>query len=218
MIIEFVGVPCSGKSRISHDLSEFIKGNNMRVCEKQYEMSHGANRIRRSTLKLLIALKECICHPCSSVRALSEIEDKVVWVNFLYVVGITKKNDFCILEQGLGQCVSSLYNGRNGEFNLIFNKINNLFPEKLDRTYVFIDVLPETIIKRMNMRSSGDDPFYCEHSNQEDFIESAIATVMKIKRVIKEKYGEDSVISIDNNEENSVQSIVGDLYHMLGVK
>ena len=121
VIIEFLGVPCSGKSQISHELAELIRESGKSVCEKQYELYHKQEQYKRVISKILKTIKMCILHPCISCRLLKKLDSMRCWLNYLDILGTTANDDILIFEQGLCQCIGALFDDKKIMYNCIRN-------------------------------------------------------------------------------------------------
>ncbi len=205
MIIEFTGIPCSGKSDISHRLGALLYRGGASVAQEQYILSHRCSKSKRIFLKLLTAIQECIRHPYRSYRALSYINDKTVWFNYLYVAGFRSKCDYVIFEQGICQCICSMFEGNAHQVDSVANLVDNLLPQNPDRLFVFVDVSPETVERRAQLRAENDRPFYVSSREDHHAVEMAIAVTGLLKRILQNRYGNEQVVSVNNDAENKSQ-------------
>lgn len=199
MIIEFTGAPCSGKSEISYQLGSLLVEDGSSVCQNQYHLSHGSPG-KRQIVKLLTSFKECICHPYRSLLALRHIKSMGIWLNYLYIVGSKANCDYLILEQGICQCASSLFDGIDITIDSVAKAMNALLPDQPDRKFVFVHVSAKTVLDRMALRPDYDQPFYAETEDPAGAIEKAVSITKLLETVIMQKYGIENVISVSNEE------------------
>lgn len=212
MIIEFTGAPCSGKSDISKKVGNLLQDDGKSVCQNQYLLSHNSGKFKRLLIKCGVALKNCILHPRKSLSALKAVKSKGIWLNYLYIVGCTSKCNYLIFEQGICQCIGSMFDGKIVSAETIVDITNTLLPEKPDRLFVFVDVSPKTIMERMELRPENDKPFYGLVGDPNCMIEKSVATVETIRNVIMNRYGSDCVITVNNDEYGRSKVVAGKIY------
>lgn len=200
IIIEFLGVPCSGKSQISHELAALIRESGKSVCEKQYELSHTQKQYTRVISKILKTIKMCVLHPCTSYRLLKKFGNKRCWINYLDILGTTANDDVLIFEQGLCQCIGSLFDNQKTDETGIRNLLDEILPEQADRALVFVSIDKSVLTKRMDLRE--DKPFYLNSDDVSAAIDGSINTAKILSDCWQSKYGDRYLISVSNNEDN----------------
>lgn len=62
-IVEFVGLPGSGKSTVSHAVAEILRGTREPVSERSFEIAHRAGPTRRRLAKGRLAVRAVLRHP-----------------------------------------------------------------------------------------------------------------------------------------------------------
>lgn len=199
-IIEFLGAPCSGKSQIAHELGALIKESGKSVCEGQYELSHEQKRYKRVISKILKTIKMCILHPCTSYRLLKKFGNKRCWINYLDILGTTSNKDVLIFEQGLCQCIGSLFDNRKADEEAIRHLFDDILPKQAERILVFVSIDKSVLIKRMELRD--DKPFYLNSDDISAAIDDSINTAKILSDCWQFRYGDRYFISVLNNEDN----------------
>ena len=200
VIVEFLGAPCSGKSQISHELGALIRESGKGVCEKQYALSHTQTSYKRALSKVLKTAKMCILQPCKSVRLLKNLGNKRCWINYLDILGSTTKEDVLIFEQGICQCIGSLYDNQTPNEATITNLLDAILPSKAERILVYVSIDKSVLTERMALRE--DKPFYANSDNVSAAIDASIRTAEILRDCWKEKYGEQYLITVSNSENN----------------
>lgn len=205
VIIEFLGAPCSGKSQISHEFGALLRQQGKRVWDKQYVLSHSGNRYKRMFLKLIKALKMCLLHPNLSRKALQVLGNKTCWINYLDIIGTAAKADIVIFEQGLCQCVGSLFDNKQTKEENVEEIMDALLMQKCDRIQVYVSVKKETIIRRMEKRE--DKPFYADCDDVMTAVERSIATAEILCNCWKKKFGDESLITVTNDTDGESMAV-----------
>ena len=113
MFIEFTGVPCSGKSTISHNLAIKLGELGYDVVEIPYRLAHHYTFSRRIFIRLLFVFLFLMNHPIKFITNVLLIKASVInKFNICYIQGIyclKNKNKIFILDQGLGQGLLSIF-------------------------------------------------------------------------------------------------------------
>ena len=200
VIIEFLGAPCSGKSQISHELGTLIRESGKSVCEKQYELSHTQKHYKRVISKSLKTIKMCLVHPTTSCRLLKKLDSKRCWLNYLDILGTTTNDDILIFEQGLCQCIGSLFDNKKPDEATIRNLLDEILPEQADRILVYVSIDKSVLSDRMALRD--DKPFYLDSDDVSTAIDHSINTVEILRDCWRAKYGEQYLITVSNNDNN----------------
>lgn len=216
IIIEFLGAPCSGKSQISHELSEMIRGYGKSVWEKQYELSHTQPHCKRVISKILKTIKMFILYPCTSYRLLNKFGNMRCWINYLDILGTTANDDFLIFEQGLCQCIGSLFDNKRTDEATIRNLIDEILPEQTDRILVFVSIDKSVLTKRLKMRD--EKPFYLNCDDVSAAIDGSINTAKILSNCWQAKYGDRYLISVSNNEDNQSIEVARKVFDALKEK
>ncbi len=63
LIVEFVGLPGSGKSTVSHAVAEILRGGGHPISERSFEIAHRLSDSRRRLTKLRLAWRTVRLHP-----------------------------------------------------------------------------------------------------------------------------------------------------------
>lgn len=166
--IDFLGLPGSGKSTLSHLLSERFH-KDLDVVEPSYHLDHECGCLQRCSFKILGVLIYAFYHPFWFWHLMQIIYKqhsplkKTFFVNLLNVAYklnelASKKLCVVIFDQGLWQSVLSLYYQDSEisteEFADTYSKIQRLAPAvRTISVYVKTDI--ETSIDRMRRRHSN---------------------------------------------------------------
>lgn len=204
MIIEFTGVPCSGKSDISHELADLLRNQGYTVCEKQYELSHSKKSINRIVAKLTACFIFFIKHPKHSIACYRQIGSVRYWLNYIYLIAHRCKNDICILEQGYLQFVGSLFDNAKPDTQRMDLYFKNLIPQE-DIVQIFISATKETVLERAASRE--DKPFFMNTEEPDKTLDCAFASCEALRQIWCENKGEAKFISISNEKENSQREV-----------
>ncbi|MBQ3548136.1 MAG: hypothetical protein IJA44_06665 [Clostridia bacterium] len=212
MIIEFTGVPCSGKSDISHELANILRKNGFSVCEKQYEISHSDNSKKRALKKVLTCFLYCIRHPKRAFSFYRLIGSAKCWMNYIYLFSLNCKNDICILEQGYLQLIGSFFDNVSPDMQRMSALFKALIPEKYI-IQVFISASKETILNRANFRN--DKPFFVQAEASQSSLEYSIATCNLLQKIWCQNKGEKEFIFISNEKNNAQHEVAQEVYKIL---
>ena len=150
--------------------------------------------------KILKTIKMCILHPRTSCRLLKKLDSMRCWLNYLDILGTTANDDILIFEQGLCQCIGSLFDNKKTEEATIRNLLDEILPEQADRILVFVKIDKSLLTKRMDLRE--DKPFYLNSSNVSAAIDGSINTAEILRDCWQSKYENRYLITVSNNEDN----------------
>lgn len=200
VIIEFLGVPCSGKSQISHELGAIMEDNGISICERQYELSHTKSQYVRVLSKILETLKMCVFHPFISYRCLKVLRNKNCWINYMDILGTATNKEVLIFEQGVCQCISSLFDNGKSDEATIQKIYDAILPEQTNRIVVYVLLEKAVLLERMEMRE--DKPFYYSSVDVSIALDNSINTANILRDCWVSKFGEKHLIDVSNNENN----------------
>lgn len=215
MIIEFTGAPCCGKSAISHGLAELFRTHGISVTEKPYILSHLASKRKRSVIKAVNVLRFAVTHPVISFRSLKYGPVRW-WFNYIFISSCSEKKQICILEQGLCQCVSSLFDGKTASPKKIKKYFSELLPHDNDRWQIFVTAQAETIKNRISGRS--DKPYYETTGNITDAIQKSVQTNEMLYEEWKSLYGSENCLIISNDKDDIINETAGKIYSELRLR
>jgi len=215
MIIEFTGVPCSGKSDISHELAKLLREAGFSVCEHQYELSHSANSKKRALTKAAACLSYCLKHPKGAIGAYRQIGSVGCWMNYIFLLSNRCKKDFCILEQGYLQLIGSLFDNLDPDAETMDRLFKVLVPQE-DIVQVFITATRETVLARANTRA--DKPFYVQADSPEAALDRSFATAQLLQQLWCQNRGETKFISASNDENNAQQKVAQTVFDAMKQK
>lgn len=204
MIIEFTGVPCSGKSDISHYLAKCLREEGFSVCENQYELSHNSNAKKRALKKITACLGYGLKHPKSALDAYRQTGSVSCWMNYIYLLTNKCKKDFCILEQGYLQLVGSYFDSQQPDAQKMDALFKALVPDA-DMIQVFVSASKETVLSRANARP--DKPFFMQTADPEKALDNSLATADALRQVWCNNRGENKLICVSNEEDNAQHAV-----------
>jgi shikimate kinase len=215
MIIEFTGVPCCGKSDISHELSKLLRDKGYSVCENQYKVSHGKNTIIRVLTKFSSCLIYSLKHPKNSLHYYRVLGSKRLWVNYIYLLSHKCKSDICILEQGYLQLIGSFFDGIETDVEKMAMLFEKIIPQT-DILQVFVSVSRETVLKRANIRE--DKPFFMRTKNLTTALENVFSAEEKLKQIWCQNKGETMLITVSNEKDNSQHETAKSIFDIVKQK
>lgn len=182
VVVEFAGLPGSGKSTLSHALAEELRRSGEPVSEVSYEITHRTSPLRRRWIKLGFLLRTLLGQPRRSLEALLEIRRsgqgslRDSWSttsNFLYLCGLmaelARRPGIHILDQGVVSALWSVRFSARGERPLrhLAEIASGCF-RPVARVVVLLEIRPELAVERLlgrdhvqsrlERRLSGDLP------------------------------------------------------------
>jgi len=120
MLVEFLGVPGSGKSTVSHILADALKDRDLTVAEITYDLDRRHRRAGRLLLKSMQSLRFALKHPYKTYSYFTKISStnqnslsdftKALF-NWLFIASIAhthRASDITILDQGVAQALWSV--------------------------------------------------------------------------------------------------------------
>lgn len=165
MIIEFYGLPGSGKSTISHMLAIQLRKQGEKVHEPSYYLDNEKSAIVRKILKIICALAFIFIAPKIFCRILQIIKKYFVfkfynivnnYINLSYKIMMYKISnaDYLIFDEGVFQAVISIDVKKNKDRYKMIDELLLLIHNNI--TPIYVDVSIETSIKRMMNRLRHD--------------------------------------------------------------
>jgi hypothetical protein len=207
LVVEFFGLPGSGKSTIAHELK--VSFDYLSVVNKSYEISN-MNRFKRVIIKFMYIFTLFLVDFKSSFKSLKGIvgirqknfKEKIsVITNYFYVISLYKfnknKHDLHLLDQGILQAVWSILLNSNDVDEKCINNIMSHF--ELPDIVIIVNVNEDKLLNRYLKRSTNDSRI--ERGNLtdfENFKKKAADTTSKIIKYLHSKNIQ--YIEIENNE------------------
>lgn len=164
VILDFYGMPGSGKSTISHMLAEQIREKGYSVIEPSWTLDNKESSIKRILKKLLLAVAYEICHPlvikktmgCAGSNGTSAKQQFKLWVNLAYTMNYESRKkgaDFMIMDEGIAQGIVSLFTGASElEYDKCYSYLKNKIYSTI--TFVYINIDTETALQRLEKRGT----------------------------------------------------------------
>lgn len=156
-IIEFVGVPCCGKSTLSHQVAEELKKSEC-VDETQFFLSHSTSHAQRAFLKIVFCIAYFFCHPIRMINLVWRRYSLSLLMNYAYISWICRKRKTIVLEQGLCQLIMAFYENHDFKDESILSKLIDLNVANKNRLVVFVDVTAGDVKERILLRGENDQP------------------------------------------------------------
>lgn len=113
LIVEFVGLPGSGKSTVSHAVAEILRGCGQPISERSFEIAHGLSASPRRLTKLRLAWRTVRRHPWWALSLATQIartgqrhwrEGAARILELLYLCGLvaeqSRRDGIHLLDQG----------------------------------------------------------------------------------------------------------------------
>lgn len=162
-IIDFYGMPGSGKSTVSHKLADELRNSGYIVEEPSWTTDR-LPAYKRLAKKFFGALICSIRYPNKIGLALKKAETVrmsikasiKLWINTGYIMySVLRKSaaDYRIFDQGIAQAVISLYTeNRLDTYKDVYSDLSEHFSNILN---IYVKVSKETAAERMALRSNG---------------------------------------------------------------
>ncbi|ADJ29593.1 hypothetical protein Nwat_2841 [Nitrosococcus watsonii C-113] len=227
-------MPGSGKSTLASRVAEIIEGKGIGVRKEAYVLAHCVSRRRRVTTKLLYVLSELFLEPryaLRSARAIAATSQNSTMefikglFNWLFVTSLARPimrfNGVHMLDQGVFQALWSIaFSGGPNSLTLMVAKLLDHMP--VPNVIVIMHVEAPTVARRLAARQSQDSRL--ERLLEKDPGIMARSTLLfretvETVELIKGRYTTLEVVSIDNNEneelETNAQAVAEMIYHKL---
>lgn len=166
LFVEFIGLPGSGKSTLSHRVAQSLRALGVPVTEPTYWLDHVAHRYVRQSMKALLALTTILTFPRLALYCFDGLRRTrqrtwrdflMTFLNFAYVSltikRLSKTPGVHFLDQGLLQAVWSIgYSSNAGESVLRHygRVLRLLLPARL--VAVIVHASTATLVERLAMR------------------------------------------------------------------
>lgn len=168
IIIDFFGLPGSGKSTISHLLAERLRYEGYKVQEPTYYLDHELNPWIRKIYKLLIFFKYSITNPLVTIQCINIIRNHSHYglsmlsqiVNIiikLYYINNDSQWNYIIFDEGLTQSAISLgVNDIKNTYNDDVYKLYNICKNKTNVYRIYVKSTIDQALKNLNLRVEND--------------------------------------------------------------
>jgi thymidylate kinase len=166
-IVEFVGLPGSGKSTVSHAVAGILRGAGRPVSERSFDIAHRLRAVPRRLAKLRLAGRTVLLHPWAALalavqvartRQRNWLDGAAKTLELLYVCGLvadrSRRPGFHLLDQGFFCGIASIAFGAAspdplGRLVEIGTKCCGRPPADL---VLVLEVAPATAIERLRRR------------------------------------------------------------------
>ena len=209
MIIEFTGLPGSGKSYISRLTGEKLREAGKKVTEPSRIIGHSP-ALPRMVSKLFHAFLFILLHPFLSAgiyhsvnatgqKSLSSLIKSLLNIYFLLNLVLRYRNSrsIVLLDQGLVQGAASVVYGASGALPGFFEKIP--LPDMLIRVHVS----PETAVSRLAARKRGGGSRV--EKDPVNGLKQFGAALERVEEILLKDVP--VVITVDNEDNNPVDLI-----------
>jgi energy-coupling factor transporter ATP-binding protein EcfA2 len=198
LFIEFLGLPGSGKTTLSHHAAEILREKGTTVLEPTYLINNETKTIQRYLIKSWYSTKLVWLRPVwvlnwfrfivqSRQKTLQDFMSMIV--NCFYILEIyrhhSRHNDICFLDQGICQALLSLsYNSKKE--NLMERKLVTAmdFLATLEFRVIHIETGVDTIVQRLKERYKKQSRLELI-KNTTDFVEIIRDEKRKIDHLLK---------------------------------
>ncbi|HKK83496.1 MAG TPA: hypothetical protein VJ958_04625 [Atribacterota bacterium] len=165
VILDFFGMPGSGKSTISHELAEKLRKKGNIVEEPTWNLDMKYSKIKRRILKSWLSFSYSLRHFREIKNVFSLIgncstskTDKIkMWVNLSYTMNVINRKstaDIRILDEGIAQAVLSLYMRSNSRtYEECFQILNRMADKEVKYIYINTDI--DKALQRLRSRTNG---------------------------------------------------------------
>ncbi|NDI34863.1 AAA family ATPase [Chengkuizengella sediminis] len=218
IMVEFLGVPGTGKTTISHMVSKSLSKNGVHVHEPTYAMN-SMGKTRRQYTKILSIIKVFLIAPRTCIYAIKliipsqqkSLKDFIKTViNLLFIIFIIKscsnKKGVHILDQGFFQAIWSIEYSANHHIEGI--KINKLRKMVYSKPLLVIDIhaVHTEVLQRLNLRETNYSRVEKEFLNSltEQHIQLSYEIINRLKDEIQEGWNKEKdleLISLNNDTE-----------------
>jgi shikimate kinase len=198
VFIEFLGLPGSGKTTLSHHAAEILREKGITVLEPTYLINNEVRTIQRYLIKSWYSIKLACLQPAWALnwlRFIVQSKQKTLQdfismiVNCLYILEIYRHHgehhDICFLDQGIYQALLSLsYNSKKE--NLIERQFVTAmdFLATLGLQVIHIETGVDTIVQRLKERYKKQSRLELK-KNTNDFVETVRGEKRKIDHLLK---------------------------------
>lgn len=168
IVLDFFGLPGSGKSTLSNELKNFLEKQHISVCFESYVLDHEYNSCIRKVKKLFYTFRLLLSCPIICVDVINIIAvnkntfgDMIsAYINLCYklwLAYVNQNKEYVIFDEGFTQSIISLslYNSEKIHENFC-NLINILGLLGIDIKPIYVDTSVVQSIHRMNNRSKHD--------------------------------------------------------------
>lgn len=233
VIIEFFGMPGSGKTYLAEKLSTVLRGRGLRISDRSLSLSR-ANSMTRVSVKLALVLW-CIPGNIGAVRAIMSavmtykpdglLKSVKLIYNWLYLLALiqseSRQHDVIVLDQGLGQAVwSMLFHGigrpdtRTEDIPLM-TILDILRPASVDIIHVHAgdDLIRRRVRERANGRSPLDREMQVSWRRAVSVSEESIALLEQLSEIVPYL----RILDIDNDNDRDDAKALDDLVAKIGI-
>lgn len=211
LVVEFVGIPGSGKSTLSIGVCNLLKKEAIKVETPVLNISR-YNRVRRSVIKLYYLLNYIFFHPVRSVKSYrfilstkqSSTKDLIKMIlNYFFILKILDKykDRLILLDQGYCQAFWSIYFSAEKDFNHEFFNENKLFwPDII----IEVEADREVVRRRLSERSGNKSRMETSENSFDGKFDRYKNIIDKIKKNLK-GFEHSSWIKLENNNSEQLE-------------
>lgn len=164
IVLEFYGLPGSGKSTISHLVAQELRKQGRKVIEPTYDVDHKYSVGKRKAIKLIKLIEYALLYPeefhrlrklitengyagLNKLKQASNIAQKLMAYK-------TNKEDVVVFDEGLTQAAISLAQNRSNVVEIEKDLYKLCKAKNIRKIFVKVDL--ETAISRMEGRDKHD--------------------------------------------------------------
>src|SRR5262245_43435999 len=167
LVVEFVGMPGSGKSTLSRRAAEVLTARGLLVTQPSYPLAHDIPRAARMALKSRLVAMEMLAHPARSARVWSSVRSSgqasardtcrmtFNWLLVTRLMSHPPAGDLHLYDQGVLQAIWSIaYGGAPGAASRAASRLDADTP--LPDAVVVVQASGETVRRRLASRVDRD--------------------------------------------------------------
>lgn len=167
MILDFFGVPGSGKSTVSHQLAKAMEDKGLAVCQPSYMMDHHNSKIIRRIKKVCIGILWLLKNRdrTKSIIAIfreyciSNIELAIEFFNIaykVYYIDKAERYDCVVFDEGITQTMISLRNASQKTINSDLGKLQAVVCNGKSFVNIYQNTSIDVALKRLKERKTND--------------------------------------------------------------
>lgn len=233
VIVEFFGMPGSGKTYLAEKLSTVLKGKGLRISDRSLSLAK-TNFITRMSVKLALVLW-CMPGNIGAVRAIMSavmaykpaglVKSVKLTYNWLYLLALiqseSRQHDVIVLDQGLGQAIwSMLFHGHGRpdakpEGNLFTTILGILRPSSVGIIHVHAshDLIRRRVCERANGRSPLDREMQASWRRAVSVSEESMVLLEQLSAILPYL----RIFDIDNDNDRDDVNALDDLVAKMGI-
>lgn len=189
VLLDFYGMPGSGKSTVSHLLSQALRNKGFTVIEPSWELNNNCSPLKRKLKKAFLAILFSLKNPksvydvlkCSGNIGKGGRQKINQWVNVSYTLYYVSKScgaDYMVMDAGIYQAVVSLHTETEG-FDCKKTLNQMIAYTQVTIVPICISVTISEVLERLKARGTSASRVDRLNDNEKEIM------LMKIEKIIK---------------------------------